>query len=522
MFFTSIELSAQRIRDGKYVELPGAMIKLKPFKDMKLQSLPALQSATYKRQFSNGKEEFINAYNPMDLWRRDQHVATFKNDFALIQVAELNYPMLENLKMLNGKHITMDNYKQALDQLSFKWDKGMIEKWLETHVGRQIESSTSKFPKIYLRYKYLFFKLKSAPNHEYTFIMRTKSGRMVLFHTQIASTYKETDSENAVRSLMRSVSIGAKKGKTKTLSKDFQSSKTKKGSASEEFRETLEQVKKDIANQKDWWFAQTPNYILKSNLTRSNRTFAKNIQENIELLRKAYARLMPAQKEIREVSVITVFNTREEYLAYLPKGYEWTGGLWVPSRRELIVSPINSRSKKENQKVILETVYHEGFHQYAHYSQNYLQLPIWLNEGCACFFEDVKLSHSLKSIIVNENSSRIAYFEKLIKSKAVNLNTLLAYSQAEFYQVGHQAYASAWGLCYFLIKAGPLYKNKNYDKVIPELLKALKEGQSAVASTQTAFREINMSELETDFYTFWNSRTMRSKAKRNYLFKKLK
>ncbi|NQZ68991.1 MAG: DUF1570 domain-containing protein [Lentisphaeria bacterium] len=243
---------------------------------------------------------------------------------------------------------------------------------------------------------------------------------------------------------------------------------------------------------------------------------------NIEILRKQYEKFIPMNKKLDAINVVTVFNTRSEYLAYIPKGFEWSGGIWLPTRRELVISPPDVNSKKLAREIILGTCYHEAFHQYAFYALE-SNPPIWFSEGHASLFESVDIDRGKKAVKIKEDKLRLASFKAGLKRKPLNLKKLMTMEYKVFYRAGNIefCYPRAWALAYFLNKATHLYPQKEYDKILPKLKEVLAETLDWKAAADASVKVVDMDELQKDFLDFWNSKSKRRKANKFDVFKHL-
>lgn len=117
-------------------------------------------------------------------------------------------------------------------------------------------------------------------------------------------------------------------------------------------------------------------------------------------------------------------------------------------------------SRPEAERTVA-TVIHEATHQLAFncgLHQRYADIPLWLSEGVAIYFEapDLQSARGWRGI-GNVNQVRLADFRSYSRSRpADSLQTLLA-SDERFRnpRTAPQAYAEAWALNYFLIRKYP-------------------------------------------------------------------
>ncbi len=236
-------------------------------------------------------------------------------------------------------------------------------------------------------------------------------------------------------------------------------------------------------------------------------------------MHRAYTAFFPPVKEIDEVSVVTVFNSRKEYQQYIPADYGWSNGIWMPSRKELVISPNYEDNRKISNEEMLPTIYHEAFHQYFFYALDYAQSPTWYNEGHAILFESCIIDRARKTVVVQENDRQMKVLEYLIKKNKVKLKDLMLSSPDDFYKknLDHN-YAVSWALTYFFRKAGHLYKDRNYERVCDVILQGVIKTGDWKKAARAGLATINEKELNKDFLDFWTSNFKRDTAANHRLF----
>ncbi len=501
------------------VELPAAGIKLRPFDEARQTPLPAPRTWVYQNQATGEK---ISAYSPLDLWFRDQHCATFRSELAEIMVARLAFNLPARLPLLGQQHIREADYVKVRDQIEMKWDDDAEKRWLQTF-GANVKEREDKVPGLWLRFKYVRLTFEDAPRERLqAFILRRRGDDDLFVVFKFPPGLKAKTADKAVRAVLRSIIKIRTRQTNKEASNRFQNRDARKrGERSEEYELTRKRVIAAIRNLKDWWYVETENYILKSNLDRRNRRLARQIQEDIEICRSAYEKFLPPIKTFDEVSVITIFNTRREYLNYVPQDRQWTAGLWLPSRKELVISPVDTGKRRLTREIILQTVYHEAFHQYIYYALDYTIPPTWFNEGHAMMFEAVELDHRKEVLEVEENEPRVKLLEKILEDNKVNLLPIMRLSGRQFYQEQSLAanYALSWGLVYFLRKAHPQYPEAGYDKVCNRVYQTLIKTRDWRKATEAGIAAVDTGRLHKDFLDFWSSNSKRRKAERYEIFR---
>ena len=388
-----------------------------------------------------------------------------------------------------------------------KKDESFVNKWFMNLENREV-AMFAKFARSNLPTGAQYI-LSDQVKGRYGFVMTSKDKRQ--YYISIKSTYDDTRKlESAILSFMRYFKISESK-ELKASNQNF--STRPKGDKSPQFIETVNRVKKEVSGMPNWWFAETENYIIKSNLSSRNRILAKKIQAQVEVMRKSYELFLPANKEIQEVSVITIPATREEYQNYVGQGMEWSGGIWSPSRRELVLSTMNKEAKSSaNKDWILDVLNHEAFHQYLFYALEKVRAPMWFNEGHAELF--AHSTFSVGKIKLEEDKGGLSKLYPMIKSGRIDFKSHIYANHEAYYADKDLNYPLGWALCYYLRKAAPLYKNRNYAEVLPKTIQALREGKSADEATKLGFYNVDLDQFTKDFCVFWQSKSMRSKASR--------
>jgi hypothetical protein len=137
---------------------------------------------------------------------------------------------------------------------------------------------------------------------------------------------------------------------------------------------------------------------------------------------------------------------------------------------------------------------HEGFHQFIGYELG-LQIPTWLNEGTAQFFE-TSFSTGSRFNVGQISRNKLLYAQALIvNKKAPPLAQLVTWDQATFYANANVAYPISWALVYYLLNSN----NDRYEQSrFRRYLQDLKFGNDSIRSLQREFGS-DMSRWQADF-----------------------
>jgi len=304
------------------------------------------------------------------------------------------------------------------------------------------------------------------------------------------------------------------RSKIKATGKEITVRKTveKRDDWTPEYIASRERVVNNIQNLKDWWYLPTENYILVANL--ENKKTIREIEENLEKVHTVYKKFYPMKSSVKEVSVCRVFEERQGYLDYVGKEHEWSAGLWTAHKKELVISPMDWGSRKDKRKMLVDVVYHEGFHQYIFYATDEQHTPVWFNEGNATFFEGIKFKSKGKFEI--ELTHRYRRMKELAPTCGSMVPKLLKMSNQEFAGGNRENnYTLAWGLMFFLRKGSPIMKEKNnYPALLSRYYDTVLETRNPIKATEMAWKDIDMNKFAQDFAKFWNTESLIKKARR--------
>ena len=508
---------------SKYLNLSRSETKIEThglsfknfYKTESLQVQP-LRASSFTRTNSYGEASKVEVYKFDELWKRDQYVASFTNEAVFVNIYALKFLKPDCKSTFNFKGT---NY---VDKVEYKQNAQTLESWTPEQQLQWFKAFTDKTATLEDRFKtssmhYTQKWLNHDQDHRhYDFILTAKDKRCFYVNIELLSGEQKAN-DKIINSFLRYFKIGVMKQlKASNQSKTAQH----KGDRSAKFQATVDRVIQAVSAMQGWWYAETQNYIVKSNLDNRSRVLAKKLQERVEVMRKAYERFLPPNHPIDEVSVMTIPDTHATYLEYIgDPSMEWTGGLWTPSRKELILSTLIKTSRgKPNEDWMFNVLHHEAFHQYIHYALDETRTPLWFNEGHAELFAASKVRGDKVTLI--EDTRAIKKLAPKIKSKSLNLKKHLYCDHEAYYADKELNYPLGWAVCYFLRKAGPLYKEKGYDKVIDRVIAALRQGKSPDAATDAGFEGIDFEQFTADFYAFWPDKRTRSKALRTIIVPK--
>ena len=246
-------------------------------------------------------------------------------------------------------------------------------------------------------------------------------------------------------------------------------------------------VRASVANYDNWHFAAAEDVVVIDDLDDASRgTFIPALTNSLPRLRRAYAACAPsALAATNQLAVVRVFATRKEYLAYVGVQQKWTAAIWDTLHRELVLYlPL------EGTQNLLQTVWHEAFHQYLAYAAALVTAAPWFNEGHAELFEHSHLDRHGK-VVFDRDPASVAYVQEYAASLAELLPSILRLDYGEFYDGTQEEIAAryrvAWALAYFLEVGAPKIRFQPFADLRRDYVKALVDTRSMGEADRTVF-----------------------------------
>ena len=501
----------------------GLKIKMPKFAKPNPAKSVTVKNLTQRR----GKEtRKIEAYLLEELWLRDQLSGSYGNKDFMVTVYKMRLPAPSDVKALFKQpgHIFVlkSVYEQWLeDQQPVKWNKELMRRWLSYLVTEELDNNI-KLVKKNLSSSTVIYYADSAEhnniNSTYILVSPTPPVRHIVIQFKLSPSLDYKKSLKTIKRCLTSASFYPpvklkKDGKKMTISRK----RTVVPKAwSPEYTASRERVINNIKNLENWWYMETANFIVVANI--ENRKVVKELKIGLEKSRMVFMQLYPIKKPLKAVSVVKAFETRKEYIAYIGKQYEWTGGLWMANKKELVVSPINFGSARTKREMLVEVIQHEGFHQYIYFATGEQHTAVWFNEGNATFFEGIE--YKGKKVVI-ESTYRTAKVADIAAS--ADISKLLTMSHREFYGINKTYnYILAYGLMFFLQKGAEEMKGKyknNYSKIPFKYYQAILKTSNAAQATKIAWHGVNMKQFHQAFRKFWDSKRLINKAIRHDILK---
>jgi len=488
--------------------MPAIGLRFNAFRDMSaIPFAPPQQTGRVWTRRDTGAKVF--GYNLADLWKHDQMIGLWKNGMITVAVAELkvNVPVRVPRIDKNYDDVLQESYKEWKTKTKPTWDQKAEKEWLEYYTGVGLSGNPSFTKRCKnATYEYSF---NDPTGRSMLFLVRSKAdpSRRFMFYYQATGRLDKKERSAVLNSIKSVYTYKPKKTKVAQVRGNSRYSKKE---WSDKYLASKAQVVASIQNMKGWRLLETENYIIVSNLRSGMHV--KKFQEHLEMSRIAYQNFFPLKVKLDEVSVVKIFEDRSEYLSYVGEEMKWSGGLWFPARKELMVSPLDVKSKSKSRLGMMETVSHEGFHQYIYYAVNQGAISTWFNEGTAAFFEGLKFSGS-RSFKIG-TTWREDWVKEAIKKGYDDIGALINMSQRDYYEPSRISYnyAMGWGLMFYLYKGAHAMRRPKYAEIPKRYYYEILRSHDPQKATRYAWEHIDMNQFQRDFRQFWRSRTYISKA----------
>jgi hypothetical protein len=515
-------------------DLPGLGIQVFLMPDAVATPLPSPTVFLYEKVRGEQRQK-VELYDPLDLWRQEQHAGLWRApDGQAVAIARASIQPLDEPPR---PHLTREEFDEAVKKAgSVPGDcpAESLRLWIERYAGLK-PLTLAPVPKRPPRLRDLL--TVTAPGqpahvHVYAFRMnRSATGQIraplnwFLATIQVPPDLPAAKAREAILSRFfgQITATRPPEREENGPSTVFQNPQTQdrvRNSAA--YRHTREQVAASIRNLKDWWYVETPHYLILSNLKSGQRSTIQKLQEEIEWLWAAYSAWVPPRLKDPPVSVIRVFDTEQQYLDYVGASYAWTGGVWVPDKQELVIRPADFGSNREDAERIRRAVYHEGFHQFVFHALDRVVPPPWFNEGHAALIENAEVRNGVVTVV--EDERRAEALRALAQSKQLPraVAGIVAMDYPAFYG-GSDAqreanYAVAWGLAYYLRKGIRAERRSAHAKLLDTYAEALWRTQDTRKADATVLTQATLDRLGTDMTAFWGSTSRRNAARRETPF----
>lgn len=236
----------------------------------------------------------------------------------------------------------------------------------------------------------------------------------------------------------------------------------------------------------DWhrtWEHTTTNYHVSSDVNRRVCIDAARLLEQAYSVYQAHLGRAPRTTQPFRVFLFSGEAGYQKYCAQtLGSTQPHTMGLYSPALKQLLIWNVPDREQ------MLETVRHEGFHQYLDRVMS--DPPPWLNEGLAMYYEAVPPGEErpLGGLVRNDLLAALA------PDRLPPLAEFTAQDAERFYADAEQNYPLSWALTHFSRQTTPARR-----LLFRRWFDALRDGQSNAEALRTALGTTSITELERDF-----------------------
>ena len=218
--------------------------------------------------------------------------------------------------------------------------------------------------------------------------------------------------------------------------------------------------------------------------------FAQNLGQLLDNMYDEYAQRLAVIAGGAEIPRLEVylFRTQKEYLKFSHGRLKNTGGVFVPDQN-LLAAYLEIQGRDG----IRRTLQHEAFHQFA-FNAISTDLPIWLNEGLAQFFEE-GLWNGDGFLLGEVPPRRIRKLQYDLKyDRMIPFATLLSMTGKEWSQRlwasradGATQYSQSWAMVHFLAMAKDADGDYLYRPRLLKMLRLLHEGKGSEEAFRLAF-----------------------------------
>lgn len=232
-------------------------------------------------------------------------------------------------------------------------------------------------------------------------------------------------------------------------------------------------------------------YTIHTNLPKSQ---AKTYGLHMDRTFAEYSRRFHSfRRRSRQSMPLYLLQTRSQYIALMNHfGFNASasGGMFFYSKD---ANGLATWVEGPSPSTTLETLQHEGFHQFAH---AYIgrNLPIWVNEGLAEYFGD-GLIVGKKMTLGLATQQRVTTVQRAIReATAIEFDQLLDITSEQWHQNmldgsprGSLQYHQSWSVAYFLIHGD----RGRYRNAFEQYLKLVSTGRHSATAFRQAFRTDN-------------------------------
>ena len=470
------------------VVLPGTGLRMRVSRLLSPSPLPPPRIQAYR------KSDLVPLFTPAEWWRFRQTAGCWRGSSGDVVIGEILLPELRTQERFAAEDDLEKTYAASAD-LEREWGEDRLKAWVGNFFDGEVTSvlpwkggrgTTGSVCRLAGRDGGSFEVYLIWPVND--------PGRRIALradaHREAVDSVEFIQPERDLSA--RQLRVGGYLG-------------DRRSQVSAAYQASRRRVLETIRNYRDWWYLETDCYIFISN--QEDKRGMMRIRRELEKARGIFLEYFPLKGEENAVSVIRIFNTRDEYLAYMGESFKWSGGIWMPAARELVISPLEGNAPEKAQAgVIRQVVFHEGFHQYLYYASGGADAALWFNEGTAQYFEGLEFKGTRPGVVLDDGKA--AQLRKAVLSGGIALSELLAADRERFYGDARKRdtyYAVSQALMHYLYKGAVLEGRTAYARIPFRYYDALLESRDGAAATRIALEGIDLAQLEKDFAAFWKN-----------------
>jgi hypothetical protein len=270
------------------------------------------------------------------------------------------------------------------------------------------------------------------------------------------------------------------------------------------YAERLEQARAQAARTPGWQVHATPTEKFILTTSSDDQKFIDEVIERLERSRTVFEEDYPPPPDFRQVSIVRLCNTAEEFHRYGGTG----GGVlgWFnPRSTELVL--FDAKTVDRNMSYAVMT--HEAFHQYCYFLFGRAEAHRWFDEGHGDYYGGMKFNARGKPKITARMPSgleRLSGARQMVQDGSyVPLREHLNYTHPEWQSHGVPSYEQSWSIVYML-RQGMLGNvnrkvwRKEYADILPAYIATLRKGfeEAFAAEREKRLKEAAESGENTD------------------------
>lgn len=263
-------------------------------------------------------------------------------------------------------------------------------------------------------------------------------------------------------------------------------------------------ARRTVAPYPAWRVTEIDNAILLSDVPEIvGDAFANEVTRVFQPLRRGMARLLPPFSDAPDIAVVRIVRSGMMFERYAGETHKWAAGIYVPSRRELVMRQADAIDE------MMRVFKHESTHQYLHGAFAGLDISAWFNEGHAVFFESTTVTQTGR-VEFDEHRSYIDIVTQNLDAMTELLESLFAWSYQDFYagtdDERRARYALSWAFVYYVYKGAPLEHQPTHASLFTTYADALYETGDSREATRRMLATTTMPSLKYNFKNFWNAK----------------